>query len=408
MTEQLQVIKIEDVPALVQKNLPQMIKSHQMAVAAMEKVSEVNDDNSYEQLNNLLVRVKKTHDIVYGWRTEITSQLDEFKKQLMAYEKPLSDGKDSLYSQKRQLLTDFKQKQLEEIKRVQAEADAKKERENKLAELKGKILQNLNDLSASKIKQSDSGSSEYFRATTLETFDKRAEAFMKMKPKLKQEDWTACFSVDFNGLFGSDQDRINWLQLIMDVESYEKYNQLVIDGALPILNEWRAKIPQLKQQLIDLKNAGDEDARKKLLEEQNKQAEEELKIRQQQIDSSAHQKANEIQHKTDMDKINNEFVSQVTIQELGDAGPAKKIIKFTDKKLVANALSKMIYHTMINPKFKGIEKRDKSGAIVKDETGEPEYIDAVDWWLKFFIANCDADIDGTKIFDVAKIQVRKK
>jgi hypothetical protein len=42
-----------------------------------------------------------------------------------------------------------------------------------------------------------------------------------------------------------------------------------------------------------------------------------------------------------------------------------------------------------------------------DDNGRPEYVEAVQWWINFFLAKCDAEVDGVVISEDSKVIVRK-
>lgn len=408
MSENLpEITKVESVVTLAKEYLPKMQAGSAKAVARMQEVTKITSDEEYENVEVLLVGVRNAYNTMYGYRTEMTGIMDEMKKYLMSFERPLSDDKTSEYTRLRALMSEYKQKQIDAKKKLEADAARKKERENHLVDIGSSILVKLNDLVLFKTKNADTQSDLYFKKSTLEDWDKRAEVYCKMKPSLKPEEYNACFEVTRRFDLWNEEEWVDIITTIKKVETIDKWTEEIIKAATPILNEWKAKIPELKENLIKLKNASDESERKRLADEQEAKAREEKERRDRELEQQHLDKSADISAQAGLEKLNNEFVQQATTQAAGDTGPTKQVLKFTDPKKTLKALSTIMYHVMAHKDFPGIEKRDKQKQIVKDAQGRPEYIEPVQYWVNFFMANCDAEIEGTEVFEVAKVIVRK-
>lgn len=408
MSENLPEIKIESIVELAKEYLPKMESGSAKAVAAMQKITAIADEEDYESVNNLLVRVRDAYAKINAYRTEITGPLDQLKKKFMEYEKPLSDKETSSeYNRLRALMTSYRNAEIEKKKKLEADAAKKKERENHLVDIGTAVLTKLNDLVLFKTKNADTASDAYFKKSTLEDWDKRAEVYCKMKPTLKPEEYNACFEVTRRFDLWNEEEWVDIINTIKKVETIEKWNVEVVAAATPVLNEWKAKIPELKENLIKLKNASDESERKRLADEQEAKAREDKERRDKELEQQHLDKGADISAQASLEKLNNEFVQQATVQQAGDTGPVKYVMKFTDPKKTVKALSTIIYHCMAHKDFPGIVKRDAKKKIVLDAQDRPEYIEPVQWWVKFFMDNCDADIDGTEVYEVAKLIIRK-
>lgn len=409
MTEeqpQLPQLNIEELKTII----PKLRNSHDKALAVTQQVTQVDSEEDYAAVETLCVRLKKTYDeISYPLYRKLAEPIELITEQARDLISPFDykSKKENEYNRLRGLMVAFKQRELDKKKVIEAEAARKRERENYLVDLKTSILKALNNLVTEKVRKAESGSADYFAASTLETFDERAEQFKKMKPRLKEQDWENCFRCP-KDTFESIVETTSWLNGVMQAEPFDKWNALVIEGATPIINAWRAKIPDLKQELIERqKLADDKEALEKLELEQKRKAQAEAARRQKEIDEENKKKQAELDAQAGLDKMSNSFVEQVTVQEAGDAGAVKYVLKFTDPKKTPQALATIIYHVMAHPEFGGIQKKDKSKKPVVDAQGRPEYVDAVQWWLNFFLSKCDAHVDGTEVFEVSKIQIRK-
>lgn len=403
--------EIKSIVKLSKEYVPKLEQANIKAVAHMQEFLDIDlkdfTDEDEEDLKGLLVDVRDGYTKMVALRKEITGPLDEFKKKLMAYERPLSDDKDSEYTKCRGILAARAQRKIEEKKRVEAEAAKKKERADHLVDIGTMVLQNLQKLLLDQTALAESKSAAWFSASTLENFDVRADQYRKMKPSLKIEDYNSCFNVKYRTDLFNNQEFADIITTLKEVETHKKWDEQLIKDCTPIINAWRAKIPELKQNLIDLKNASDESERTRLAEEQKRKAKEEEDRRLAEVQRQSMDKSLEIQSQANLDKLNNSFVQQATVQQVEEHGPVKLVLKFTDAQLKLKAFTEMVVHCVSHPEFPGFEKKDKSGKKVVDANGDPEYVSQVQWWVDFFLKNCDVDIRGTQVSERAKVIVRK-
>ncbi len=243
-----EIKKLESVLEIAEQHLPKMMIGSQRAVEAMQAIKTITSEEEYEEAEVLMGRVKSAYEKINLMRTDITSPMDEAKKFFMSFERPLGDDKSSEYMRVRGIMANYKQAELDKKKEIEAAAAKKKAYDDHIVDLKAQVLKNLNDMLLDKTKRSDSGSSDFFKASTLDNFDERAEQFMKMKPKLKAEDYVKCFAVHFNTEHIKNTKELDDILIKFKAEeTYEAWNEKVINAATPIINEWRGKIPQLKQ-----------------------------------------------------------------------------------------------------------------------------------------------------------------
>jgi hypothetical protein len=407
-------VAIEPIVALVQEKVPKMQKARDGAVVAMRefyvKFNELfkkyqqdpglkdTMDGMVQEANDLLVKVKTTYDGIYAMRKGITDTTDQIKEYLMQFEKDLSyDAKANTgYNHIRNIIQQFKQAELDNKKKAEEAAARKREIENYKVDLVTAMKKNLLDLISAKIDKVNLNSRAFFDKTTLEEWDNAVTVFTSARPKLKQEDYEKCFDVFYdNTKVAADAFAKLINQARLD-EPYDKWVEKIELAVTPILNEWRAKIPDIKRQKIELSRANEDE--KRVLETKNAaQAKAEDERRKTEADRLQKAEQAEIDRQAEVDRMKNNFVEQASNQLLEDAGPSKKVLKFSEKKEEqGQAFMSIVYHVMLNEKFL-FYKKDKE-----------EYTDAVGWFVRFFETHCkDRTVEGATWTDQAKVIVRK-
>lgn len=420
MSSELQIIPLEPLVEQIRAFAPYLEKSLKAEEYLKAANAELNSlleewdgtpsediDQAVEEAMASLTLSKNAYDKWQAMREAITKPLDELKKQLMVPEKRVAyDGKtDNHYTAIKQTLARVENIKLARVKRQEQAAQLQKEKDIAKVDVQTQIKKNLAQMVIDRVVYLEEWSQKFFNDATVENFDEQAEKYQGMKPSLKPELWQKCYeSVVASAKLSSDEVKAV-KEALMEDESFEKYNEAIIQGSMPILNGWRARIDQLKQEKIALANAkGAEKTR--LEEEKRKRDEEALQVQQQQAEEAKQQANTNIQQEAEMSKMESEFTQQAVVQSLEPTGPKKKILRFTDDKVIAKSLATVMYHCLLSPKFGGIYKKDKNKAIVMEDD-MPAYVDQVDWWTKFFAANCDAAIPGTELKEVAKIIVKK-
>jgi len=401
-------VKLEPIVQQIQEFLPTASTGRDRAVAAMKAITEITSDEDREKVNGLLVKVRATHEKISGLRMPTTSELDNIKKYLMTFEKDLAqDNKDNEVYRLRSLIGSYDQKKLDEKKRIEEEAAAKKIRENYKVDLVTAMRKNLSDMIIQRIQQVEDGSRDYFNATTLEDFDKRMTQFKKFKPVLKEEMWKDCFQVKYDIKFITIVEWSDLLNGMMKEEPYEKWNDIVVKEVIPRMNDWLGRIPELKEKLEAKEKAKGDAAKTAALEAENKKKEdEEQKIRQAEIDKKKKESEDQIAQTASINKVQNDFIEQAVTQQVEDTGPVKVLLKFKDEKPL-KTITEMLYHCFTNPKFPDIRKKNKDGSYKVDEHGFPEYVDWVDYIVAFYAKHGDLKIGGIETKEIPKVIVRK-
>jgi hypothetical protein len=415
MSEQKELlpIKLEPILVQIQERAPRMAAGRDKAVAALQAHLDTNPQTTEEKkqwsekANSLLVAVRNTYNQIYALRKEVTDQTDKIKDFLMTFEKDIDqNAKDNLVVSMRSRIGAYNQEILDANKKAAEEAARQKEKENHKVEISVRIKKNLADMVIARLQKVHKGSNEYFSNVTLEEFDAKATQFKKFKPILKQEDYISCFATEYNRNLLTEEEYKALMEKLSTEEPYEKWNEEVMKVVVPVLNEYIASIPDIKQKLIALSNAKSEEDRARIESEQKQKAEEEENRRQEEIRKKQEEQEAEIRRKAELDKMGNEFVEQIVTQQLEEAGPVKLILRFKEDKPV-KALAEIMYHCFMHPKFPGIQKMNKQKQPMFDEHNFPVYVDGADWWISFFVKNCSVDIEGVEIKEVSKVIVRK-
>lgn len=416
--DELAVI-IPQVSELKQKSLeyiPKLKRANEVSVQSMTEWlagGELQDEQERDDLNTYLVEIRERGQKMKAMRMQLTKPLDDAVSTLIALEKPLTDDKGSLYSQLRALITKFDQDKLEKKQRIEREAQERKAKDNARIEIKAQIIKNLTGYATAKAKNAETWSKTYFETSTLENWDQRADEYKKMKPNMKREDYDNMFMINYAdklqaAKFTENGERNTWLDELKKVETYEKWNKEVFDACAPVLNEWRAKIPDMKADRIRINNIKDENDRQQALADQRAKDEAETQRRNSEIEQQAVSKSLQVDSNAQLDLLENAFTEQATVQGTDDVGPTKLVLKFDDIPRAYQPFVTIIYHVMAAKKFEGIQKRHpKLGTPVVDEKGQAEYIPAVQWWIDQFLKLTNADVPGTTVKQVAKTIVRK-
>src|SRR5688572_16048575 len=78
----------EQLPALLEKNVPFLEKYSAKADAALDEIVQVTSDQEAEDANDILAAVRDVHNAMVPKRMEMTKITDAFKDVLMEYERP--------------------------------------------------------------------------------------------------------------------------------------------------------------------------------------------------------------------------------------------------------------------------------------------------------------------------------
>lgn len=401
-TKSLLPAELTPILAKIEEYVPKMIAGRDKALARMQKITVIEDDDDLETVNEVLIRSKGAYETFESWRKEITGPLDELKQGLMQYEKDVK-GEDARV---RSLVQGYNQAKVDAKKKEEEEAAKRKQKEDHKVDIQTQVKKNLTKLFVETAEKTDQWSKKFFNETTLANFEARATQYKSIKPNLKQEFYDACFQVAYNPKL---LDSMEWNDLITATkkeEPYSKWMAMIVETITPILKQYRDAIPEFKAAKVALEEATGE--RKIAIEKAQKEEADRLQAQKDKMFAETQAKAlTEIDDQAEISKVGNAFAEQGTVQQLDKTGPTKKILRFTDHKLMPKAFCNVIVQVLINKKFKGIYKADKDGVQKVDAAGNPEYIDGVSFWMDEFMKYCDVNIEGTEVKEVAKVIVRK-
>lgn len=409
-----QVTEMQRLPQLLEKNIPIMEKRKVKANAALDEIPvKITSKDEAEDANAILAAVRDVYNANKDMRMEMTNITDGFKDMAMEYERDFNpDAKaKSKYNEKKKVLEAWQQEEHDRVQKEKQEAAKRKELENLKVDLKAQILQNLSNNVIETVKIADQYARNLFAALEPGNFDQESEKFKKQKPKLKQETYDKCFEVPWNTTLMTKEQYGEFCASVKAEETYDRWNAAIQEAVAPVLNEWRARIPDLKQEMLQKHNASEEE-RVKLDKERADRDEQEKKQRQEQLDMFAKQNQEKIQEDAGMQKISNSFAEQGVVQQAGDAGRTKRVLKFSEAKQAPTAFMNILYHVLASPKFQEaypvFQKRDaKTKKLLFDDKQRPIYIDQVQWFIDFFLDHCDALVPGTSETEDAKVTIRK-
>lgn len=392
--------------------LPKIIQGPTAAEKALIKITAVEDDEDVESVSGTLGKVKESYEVNSARRKQITQPADDLKAYLMQFEKKVStDAKEkNEYNRVRMLIQNYQQEKLEKVRKQQAAAEAERKRKDAIVDIGLKVSSKFTNLLVTLVKKADDGSKDFLiDKTTVENFDAQAATFSGWKPKLKEDDYNNCFKVDYDVFSMTAEDFKAAIAEIKKVETYEKWNAKVIEETTPFIEAWKKKIPQIKADKIAIANAASEEAKKKLQAQQDAQAEKDRLAREKELKDKQDSIEKEASDKAELSKMENNFQEQAVMQTLEDPGSVKKVLRFIDDKSAPKALSEIIYHMFLNKrgKFKGIYKL-KDGQRVKDKFGRDEYVDWVDFLMRFHVANVDDIPTGCTIEEESKVAIKKQ
>lgn len=386
---------------LIQESVPRLQKGAANTLLQTKAIITVTEEN-LEEVKQLIVPVRGTYDKMVALRKSMTEQTDALKQFLMTPEKEVEAEMERLRSWV-QKIEQLKINRNEEAIRI---ASLNRLREQSKAEIIAKIKLNVTEVIINRCSTVDKESLKFFsEVTDIAEFDKKADTYKSAKWRLKQEEYEKCFIVSYNtnGLTPVEYKEVS--DKLKEDMTYEKINAMYLEKANPILSNWKSKIPQIREEWQNKFKAGIEE--RAMLEEESKKRNEVETLRQQEyLNEQKTSMQASVQTEQVMAKVEADFTEQAVVQSLDKVGPTKKVLKFNSEKPVAE-LAEIIYHCFMHPKFPGIIKRDKEKKPVLDEQGRMEYHDSVNFFIDFFVKNCDAEIKNTQIFSDSKVIIRK-
>lgn len=371
--------------------LPRLEKGREMGIAILKDITKVTRDTREE----VIAKLAKNRDVtekINAIRSPLTKKLDEFKQGIMQYEKATQAEHDRV----KKLVSDFDQIELEITRKAQAKAAHELEITTYKATLKESVGKAVVGMVGGQVRNIIDGMSKWQAGLTLENIDKKGEDLKAKKIELKRESYDACFLTEFPGKRNDLLDAEVFTQFMDSMRkefSYEKVNEDYMRQVAPIINEYRAKLPSIKEELSAIKaspTAADLEAKRK--QDIADKAWEELTKNQKATEA----KVLEVVQTKDKEIMEGEFVKQGTLDGM-EMPLIRRIPEFEDINLNkwVKPFLEIVAKCAVSPKFKLVKKT------------KAEYIDAVQWWMDFYAVNMDSPIDGIKITESAKTVIRK-
>lgn len=384
--------KINSIAEKFSANVPRLIKGNELAIGILKDIQTtvIESDEQREEVVQKLTKVRDVYGKVNGLRTEISGPLDELKDYLMSFERPISDKeKDNEYSRAKLVVTQYDQFKLDAKKKAELAALQQQQIANYKADLKASVGKGLTSMMSGIKSNLIQGMTTWCKALTLEDFDAKNAELVARNPKpLPIDKYNACFHMNFDRLaIINEADTKAFIEGLKAEYPYQGFSDTYVAMATEILNEYRAKMPVIKEELIANKN-NKEAAALRL-----QKMEEEEKAALDKVQQETTQALTAVDDAKDMDKMEAIFVQQMQTNDL-EAGPVKHIVEFeNDKNWLAFFLN-VVSEVAVSSRMVAIRK--KNG----------EYIDSIAWWMDKF-ATLGRPGKGLKVTEVAKTILRK-
>lgn len=386
------------------------------ALAVTKKIIMIpeEDETLDEYANTLLVKCNKTFKEVQADRLAATKILDEAKAWAMGPEKELEAEIKRIADLRNKRARAIEAKRLEEQQAVEREkafkaheGQVKIEMQTRLEKLVGKKLVDLEEYLA-----------DLFNKVKLSEIPKFEKGLAGMKPGLKPEFYETFFDVPYNQNIMDEKQFADLQYRAKGYWTFEKINEGYVKTATEVIKKWSDKIPQKKKELEKIAQGGAAAEKIQQQAEQRAKAEEqERKQQQQQQESDIEKKKIEEQGRV---VLETEFEAQNKLQDLAqqqegtrttrtyrvNSDYEKDMVKFS------GLIGRVILHLMSEPDFKkrgGLFKLDKSGAIKKDDIGNPIYAD----WLADLLSECGRvkyalNVPGLEVIEKVSTVARAK
>lgn len=417
-SEELQLIvtKIND----VSENLPQLISemqsSSEKAKMALSGIKAITTDEEDNKAMLLLGKVKTTYEGIKTKRESITKPMDNAKAFLMQYEKmisilPAETGSD--YNRVKVLRDGYANKKFKDQQEAQQKAERDKAKRNEIARLESVFVTRFHDGIVDAVSSMRQSIQSYFNSIKLDTFDEQVKKF-NLTPTLKQQTFESLFIVDYDKNVLPVDEFTKVLNKVKETFVYEEINKIYIEKALPVLTEFKSRLPELRKNLqaeADLAKTNAEEAERLKVEREtaNKLAAEKA---QEQADKEKADKAIETENNLNAAKLENEFVSQVATQEgkqqIASAVKKNKATITCEYKNLLVMFNQLLFTLFTDPTFPGLVKKDKEGKDMIDENGRPVYLPWVEFLLSHYADHSDKPVEGITINQVLSTITKRK
>lgn len=382
--------RVQTITELFTTNLPRLEKGQAVGKEMLTELqgSKITNDIERETFVNRMVKIRQVYEKVKAIRMEITRPLDELKEQMMSFEREMDDtSKTNAFAQAKQIIQAYDQAKVNAAKVKEAEAEVLKQTTIYKAELNAAVGRACIEMLAGQTRNLIAGMSKWEAEMTLENFAENEKKINSdTNPQLKIEKYDACFNLNFTKKLLNEEETKSFIEGLKLIYPYDLYNKKYVQFVAELKNDYRAKLPSIKAQLIEAKTSKEA--------EEKRQAE--IKAKEQEALKASEDQANkevqEVVNQKDLTTVEADFVKQGQMDGV-EAGPMKKVASFVDDAL------------WIKPFIGIVTVVAGSGISIKNPKGA--YIPAVQWWLTK-AESLNKPVEGILLTDVAKTILKEK
>lgn len=384
------------------------------AVMAAKSIAAVDNEAQDKVANNFLIKAGVTFKEIQEERLSATRIIDDAKAWAMGPEKELAAEMERI----KKLRNDRNKKIADDAKAEEQRIEMEKQYAIYEGKVKAAMQASLESGVVTKLSELENAIAGLFNKATLPEISKLTNG-LKITPKLAIEYYDKILRVPYDQRIMSTD---KFEELILRAKAYknwqyENINTEYAKKANEILDKWREKIPAKKKELETIAAGGEKAEKVKEQSENNARAEtERRKAQEATAQADIQRKAQEEEQKN---ALTAEFDAQVAQQGVATPEGVRRTRVYRiapDVEVNMMRLSKLIamvaLNVMTEPTFKsqdGIFKKDRAGVVKKNEQGEPEYVDGLQFWLdKAAALQYKIDVEGLlsteKITTVTKLE----
>lgn len=371
------------------------------AVEALKIVTAIASDEQDAAAEGLLVKVRKTFELVETSRKEMTTTLDSMKKLLMEPEKAITNavGSGNEYERVKKLRDAWANNKLQVEKARLAGIKAKQDIETEKVTVKVGYETAYDKGIVNELTVLTDKLSKAFSELTLEKCDKLAVS-LAAGSVLKIEQYNAWFdSALILCSLLQPQEVISIKASVKMERTYQMAAAKYAEEAKIKMDSWAEKLPELRKAFTASKEEVSKIVEATKVEEAQKAAEQ-----VQQVEAKAE---SNLQGQVLGVQFNAQIETQMGAEEISGTLKKKAVLNVANQDMVIT-ISELFFNVFTNPKYPGIIKTDKKGVQQFNEDKTPIYVDWFESMLSFYANHCDVKIPGITITEVISTTQRKK
>lgn len=414
--------KISEALAKATVNWPLMKEKAVACQAALSLVKPITSDEEDQALEKLLVKSKKTYDLISGMRKETTGEFDLVKSMMMGPEKSISTlvgDQESPYHIGVKYRNDWANAKLKKKREEEAEAKRVENETLELSRLKGEFELIFHNNVIDYATTMETNIANYFNKLVLvdedgsPKWDEMIKRF-SLKPALKVETFESWFNLPFDITKLTQDAYDEFVDKVKEVYTYEVINNIYVGLAQPKVDEWKAKLPGKKKELEDLAELAKTNAKEaeKLRKKQEKEAQKVTDKIVATAQENKDSKAAEVKTSQRNETLGAQFETLKVTQNQEDIGAKIKRVPIVncDPKDIVTVFAQALYHCFVHPDFEGYLKKDKSTGqpLPLDNNGVPEYTSWAKTILNFVAEKTTEQVPGIEFKEIASTSQRSK